>query len=294
MDVTHHTTKVNDIHMHYVRAGEGPPVLFLHGFPEFWYSWRHQLQPLSQHCTVIAPDLRGYNDTDKPEYGYDMDTLMDDVHGLLDVLGFERASLVGHDAGGALAWLFAINHPSRVERLAVLNFPHPALFVKALATNPLQMIRSIYISFAQIPWLPETVLRLGDYGLVDYMFRQMAVNTGGITDEDIQRYKEAIRKPGALTAALEWYRAFGLGGGIWKFARSGRVGPVEMPTMLIWGKADPFLGVEMTYNTERYAPNVEIHRLPGCSHWVQQECPAQVNDLLLPFLTQKHETEPSY
>lgn len=281
---------VNGIRMHYVTAGQGPLLLLLHGFPECWYSWRHQIPALSPHFTVVAPDLRGYNETDKPNWGYEVDVLVTDVVELIHALGYERAVVVGHDWGGMLAWLAAMIYPQRVERLVTMNIPHPALFTRALRDNPRQMFRSLYFAFFQVPWLPELLLRANDYALITWMFRGTAIRKEAFSDEDIGAFKNAISRPGALTAALNWYRALGRG-------RGGdllqQIDPmVRVPTLLIWGQEDIALGTELTYGTEQYVPDLQIHYIPKCSHWVQQEQPELVNrfmlDFLAPMIMQEH------
>ena len=157
-ELTHNAVHVNGIRMHYVQAGTGDTlVLLLHGFPEFWFSWRYQLAALSPSFTVVAPDLRGYNDTDKPDWGYTVDVLSSDMAELIRALGFTQAVVVGHDWGGGLAWHLAITAPELVQRLVVLNMPHPARFIQGTLTNPLQLARSSYIGFFQLPFVAELV-----------------------------------------------------------------------------------------------------------------------------------------
>lgn len=207
-ELRHGEVHVNGIRMHYVTAGRGPLVLLLHGFPEFWYAWRHQIPVLAEHFTVVAPDQRGYNETDKPTWGYEVDVLVADALGLIDALGHERALLVGHDWGGAVAWAMAIAHPQRVERLAILNMPHPAVFARHLRTNPAQQRRSWYAGLFQLPILPELLLSAGNYAAIEQLFRGTS-RLGTFSDEEIAAYKHAISRPGALSAMLNWYRTLG-------------------------------------------------------------------------------------
>jgi pimeloyl-ACP methyl ester carboxylesterase len=282
-DMEHHYAQVNGIRMHYVKAGHGERlVVLLHGFPEFWYSWRKQIPALAEHFTVVAPDMRGYNETEKPRRGYELDVLVNDVGALIRELGFEKAVIVGHDWGGVIAWALAIACPQWVERLIVLNAPHPSAMREAFGRNWRQMARSWYIGFFQVPWLPELALSAGNYMGIEQMLRGAAVDPEIFSDEDIRRYKEAISKPGALTAALNYYRALVQGGTRGLFRGTGM--RVSMPTLLIWGEQDIALGKELTYGTERFAPNLQIVYLPNCSHWVQQECPEAVNRAMLTFL----------
>ncbi|NJM09171.1 alpha/beta hydrolase [Candidatus Gracilibacteria bacterium] len=276
---------VNGIRMHYVTAGDGPLLLMLHGFPEFWYSWRHQIPALAAHFTVVAPDQRGYNETDKPDWGYDTDVLANDMVQLIDRLGFSTAHVVGHDWGGAISWYLGMNYAHRVERLAVLNCPHPKLFLRNLRRNPKQLRRSWYMGFFNLPALPEAAISANDFALIDEVFRGHALNKAAFSDEDLHAYKEALRRPGALTAALNWYRAAAAGG------PESIVGPgdgkVTAPTLLIWGEQDRFLGRELTYGTEKYVPDLTIRYIPNSSHWVQHEFPDDVNQHLRDFFVQQ-------
>ena len=188
--------------------------LALHGFPEFWYSWRHQLPALAAAgFRAVAPDLRGYNLSDKPPgvAGYRMEHLVADVAGLVRGTGRPRAAVVGHDWGGAIAWTFAMRHPELVERLVVLNAPHPAAFLRELRT-PAQLLRSWYVFFFQLPGLPEWYVRRRDFALLERALRRGAVRPGAFSDEDVRLCKEALARPGALTAAINYYRAVFRGG----------------------------------------------------------------------------------
>ncbi|HMQ33237.1 MAG TPA: alpha/beta hydrolase [Chloroflexaceae bacterium] len=280
-ELRHAYADVNGIRMHYVTAGQGPLVVLLHGFPEFWYSWRKQIPALADHFTVVAPDLRGYNETDRPAWGYELDVLVADVLELIAALGHERAMLVGHDWGGAIAWAAAIAHPHRVERLAILNAPHPAVFLKHLRDNPAQMRRSWYMGFFLLPVLPELAFRANDYAAVEQIFRG-TTPPGTFGDEEITAYKDALSKPGVLTAALNYYRAAGRRGARGLFAGPAR--RCEVPTLLIWGENDIALGAEMLDDIPEFVPDLTVRRLPGVSHWVQHQAPAEVNAALLEFL----------
>ncbi len=281
-EITHHSAVVNGVRMHYVMAGEGPLLLLLHGFPQFWYCWRHQLAALGAHFCVVAPDLRGYNETDKPDWGYTVDVLTADVVEFVQALGYQRACVVGHDWGGVLAWELAITYPHRVERLVTLNMPHPSRMQQALATNPRQMARSIYMALFQLPLLPEALLRAGDYALLDWMMRGTATSKTAFDDETIEVYKDAASKPGALTAALNWYRGLLRDGELFRFAH--RQARVEVPTLMIWGQQDPALEIELSYDTELLVPNLRLEYVPDSSHWVQEEQPELVNRYLREFL----------
>ena len=278
-DLHHGYARINGIRMHYVTAGDGPLLILLHGFPDFWFSWRRQLPVLARHFTVVAPDQRGYNETDKPGWGYSVDVLVADLIELIQALGHERAMLAGHDWGGAVAWATAIARPHRVSRLAVLNSPHPAIFLKHMRRNPRQMLRSAYMGFFTLPLLPELALRAGNYAAIERELRRDLRDA--ISDDEIKAYKEAISRPGALSAALNWYRAAARGGDHGLFAGSGM--RCQVPTLQIWGDRDPYLGPELFHGAERFAPDIISLQIPGAGHWVHQWAPDRVNDALLTF-----------
>ena len=279
---SHAFITTNGIQLHYVTQGEGSLMLFLHGFPEFWYSWRHQLPEFAQTHRAVALDLRGYNDSDKPpeQSAYVMAELIQDVKGVIEGLGYDRCILVGHDWGGAIAWSFAAAFPDLVERLIVLNMPHPARFREGLL-NPVQLLRSSYIFFFQLPLLPELLIQLNDYALLEEAFRGMAVRPDTFSEEDIEAYKNAFAKASALTSSLNYYRNVFQNSlfppPTWK--------PITVPTLMIWGENDMALGKELSYDTDKYVPDLQIRYIPNCSHWVQQEQPQLVNRYMREFLT---------
>ena len=279
----HDTIHTNGIKLHYVTQGEGPLMLMLHGFPEFWYSWRHQIPEFARDHKVVALDLRGYNDSDKPEAksAYVMAEFIKDIKGVIEGLGYDRCVLVGHDWGGAIAWSFAYAYPALLDRLIVLNLPHPAKFAEGLRT-PQQLLRSAYIFFFQIPVLPELLIQLNDFQALEAAFKGMAVDKTTFSNDDIEAYKNAFAKRDALTATLNYYRnmfAQGLTTSDW--------GILTVPTLLIWGEADTALGKELTYGTEKYVQDFRIRYIPNCSHWVQQEQPQLVNQLMREFLGER-------
>ena len=238
----HDTIDTNGIKLHYVTQGEGALMLFLHGFPEFWYSWRHQIPEFAKDYKVVALDLRGYNDSDKPQAqsAYVMSKFVEDVKGVIEGLGYERCILVGHDWGGAIAWSFAYAYPELVSRLIVMNIPHPAKFATGLRT-PQQMLKSWYIAFFQIPFLPEFLIQLDDYRLIEQAFRGMVINQSAFTDQDIEAYKNAFAKRGALTSAINYYRNLPV------YLSQEKVSDIlKIPTLMIWGEEDTALGKELT------------------------------------------------
>ena len=281
--LAHRHADLAGVRLHYVEAGEGPLVVLLHGFPEFWFSWRFQIPALAAAgFRVVAPDMRGYNLSDKPKgvESYALERLARDVERLIGTLGEERAVVVGHDWGGIVAWAVAMLHPERVERLVILNVPHPEHFSSGLRT-PRQLLKSSYAFFFQIPWLPEKVLRAGDFAIVRSVFRNDPMRPGTFGGDDIDRYVEALSRPGALTAAINYYRA--LARRAPALARTLRR-RIEAPVMVIWGQRDLFLVPELAKPDPVWVPNVRLERLPDASHWVQQDRPEKVNALLLDFL----------
>lgn len=203
----HGFAHVNGVRLHYVTQGEGKLLVLLHGFPEFWYSWRHQIPELAKHFKVVALDLRGYNESEKPVgvANYRVDTLTADVMGLIRAFGEEKAIIVGHDWGGGIAWAFAADYPQATEKLIVMNCPHPGPFQKHLRSNWRQLRRSWYMFFFQIPWLPEFGIRINARRFVDQAFRGMAIRKEAFPDEELKKYADAICKPGVATAAINYY-----------------------------------------------------------------------------------------
>lgn len=280
----HHEAVVNGVRLHYVEAGSGPLVVLLHGFPEFWYGWRHQIDPLAAAgYRVIAPDMRGYNQSEKPPgvHAYAVETLVEDVVALIAHCGVTRATVVGHDWGGVVAWEVAMRRPDVVENLIVLNAPHPAAFLRELRT-PMQLARSWYALAFQVPVLPELLIALGDYRLLRAVFRRDPVRPNAFTEEDIQRYRDAFAIPGARTATINYYRA--------AMRRNPRRITVEAirlvtaPTLLIWGMGDRYLGPALTEKLGQWVPRLRVEQITGASHWVQHDAPEQVTALMLGFL----------
>ncbi len=282
-DLTHRDAIVNGVRLHYVEAGEGSLVVLLHGFPEFWYSWRFQIPALaSAGFHVIAPDLRGYNKSAKPIgiHQYEIDVLADDIVGLIRHVGEQSAVVTGHDWGGAIAWSLAKDHPEVVKRLIILNAPHPAAFRRELGTFG-QLWKSWYIFFFQLPWLPEAAFRAFDYALLERTLRRDLVHTAIVTEDDIAAYKAAFSEPGALTAAINYYRAAARIS--WR-RDSWRSTRIAIPTLVIWGKQDRYLGLALLEGLHRWVPKLRVETISNASHWVQMEAHERVNQLMLGFL----------
>ena len=278
----HRDAAINGVRLHYVEAGSGPLVLLLHGFPEFWYSWRHQIPAVAAAgFHVLAPDLRGYNLSDKPSGvpAYRLEILLEDVVGLIRHAGEEKAIIVGHDWGGVLAWHLAMYHPQVVEKLIVLNAPHPAAYWRELRSWE-QLRKSWYVLFFQVPGLPEQVIAAGDYDALDRMLHRKPVHPEAFTAEDVRLYKQALARPGALTAALNYYRALRYPD---KRAAQDRA-PIHIPTLLLWGEQDSYLSPRLTEGLGRWVTDLRVVRFPDASHFVQNDVPERVNRLMIDFL----------
>jgi epoxide hydrolase 4 len=265
----------------------GPLVLLLHGFPELSRSWRHQLPALAAAgYRAVAPDLRGYGRTGK-DGPYDLGTLSRDVRDLVRALGRERAVVVGHDWGGAVAWATAVLEPRVVERLVVLDCPHPGVMAEELRGNLRQMMRSWYMLLFQIPWLPEWILTRRGGDAVGRSLRGGSHVRAAWPREETAHYQRAMLEPGAARGALGYYRAIFRHPG--SLRREGRAHPIAVPTLIVWGARDRFLGQE-TIAPERMAPylapgnRAEVVLIEDAGHFVQSEAPDRVNEVLLRWL----------
>ncbi len=280
----HQFIEANRIRLHYVTQGEGDLVLLLHGFPEFWYSWRYQIPVLARHFRVVVPDLRGYNDSEKPSSGYDLDTLSTDIRSLIENLGYSRAHVVGHDWGGAIAWNLAQKSPQCLDRLALLSAPHPQRFVREVLSNLDQLRQSWYVLAFQIPGLPELLIKQNLKNFVNSMFQEQAIRKGAFSEENAQLYQAALNKPGALSAAINHYRhLFTSLNWVRDWGRS--PDPITIPTLVLWGEEDSILSYRLADGLDSLiqAPH-KIKLVPHCGHWIQQEAPQTVNRELLEFL----------
>jgi pimeloyl-ACP methyl ester carboxylesterase len=275
----HHFAEVNGVRLHYVEAGAGPLVLLLHGFPEFWYGWRRQILALAAAgFRVVAPDLRGYNLSDKPRgaAAYALRTLVSDVQGLISRLGCSEASLIGHDWGAAIAWAFAMRHPSAVTRVGILNGPHPLSMLLALP-RPSQLLKSWYMFFFQLPWLPERVARRDDYALLLEPYERLPPGAR-FTPAEKLAYRQAFGQPGALRSMIDYYRALLRPHGAVPLAA------VEAEVLVLWGEQDAYLGRALARPSPRWAPRARVEYFPGVGHFIQHEVPEQVNTRLIRFL----------
>ena len=281
---THRWARVNGVELHYVEAGEGPLVVLLHGFPEFWYAWRYQIPALAAAgFRVLAPDMRGYNLSEKPPgvRSYAVEALTADVAALIRHAGAERAAVAGHDWGGYVAWALPVHHPSVVDRLIVMNAPHPGAWLRE-AWKPGQLFRSLYQFYFQLPWLPEETLRARDYAAVRLALTYDPVRSDAFTDTDIRLYIDALEQPGALTATLNYYRAMFRRA---PFGLKRDMGRIDAPTLLLWGERDPYLVERLTEGLEEWVPDLRVARLPDAGHFVQADAPEEVNRRMIEFLS---------
>ena len=264
----HSYIDIDEIRLHVVTAGDphGLPVVLLHGFPEFWYGWRRQIPVLAAAgFRVIVPDQRGYNLSAKPTgvEAYRLQALSGDILGLIDHFGLEKVCLAGHDWGAMVAWDLAIHHSSRIERLAILNVPHPRVFWDYLHRSPRQMLKSWYAGFFQVPALPEMLLRLGHFGPLARLLISSG-KPGTFASNEMEEYKNAWAQPGALTAMLNWYRAAFRYRGGWKGDWH-----VHVPTLILWGQQDVALSAAMAPESLAYCDHGRLITFENASHWVQ-------------------------
>jgi pimeloyl-ACP methyl ester carboxylesterase len=300
--LSHEYADVNGVRLHYVRAGSGPLVLFLHGFPEFWYEWTNQLAEFSRDHTVVAPDMRGYNLSSKPAdlSAYEMPQLVEDVRalaaGLIKSTGGSRFTLVAHDWGGVVAWVFAALHPEMLDKLVIVNAPHPTIFGRLLRENAAQQQASGYMLMFRSPQA-EATLSADSYAALTAAVLGGGLKDGTVSQADKAAYIEAWSQPGALTGGLNYYRAAGIGpvtrpasaADASATAPTATAPPlmIRVPTLVIWGEKDTALLPANLDGLEEFVPKLTVRRVPDGTHWVVREKPAEVNRLLREFLAQK-------
>jgi pimeloyl-ACP methyl ester carboxylesterase len=276
--IEHRFVEANGIRFHVALAGHGPLVLLLHGFPECWYSWRLLLPVLAQAgYRAAAPDLRGYNLTDKPQGGYDIETLVEDVVSLARQLGDGRpVHVVGHDWGGIIAWQAAWRHPEALRSLTVMNAPHPTAFARYVRRRPRQLLKSSYMLLFQAPGIPEWLLARARAQAVASAFRRSAHRHDVFSDADLEVYREAALRPGAATAALNYYRQ-----AIRQGSRALPTTRIRVPTLLLWGMDDPVLEWGSNADLGAWVENLRVRQIRDCGHWTQQERPDVVHSEVL-------------
>jgi len=290
--IKHDYAEVNGVRLHYATAGHGKKlILFLHGFPEFWYEWKNQLLEFGKDYTAVAPDMRGYNLSSKPAEvdQYQVKYLIEDVRALAEKLGHKKFILVAHDWGGAIAWAFAIAHPEYLEKLVIINAPHPGVFARELKENPAQQKASGYMLMFRSPQAEQT-LSANNYAALVGVVLGPGLKDGTFTEEDKQAYIEAWSQPGALTGGLNYYRAARIGPPTegQKEGASFASFPslnVKVPTLVIWGEKDTALLTGNLEGLDQYVPGLTIKRVPDGTHWLVHEKPQLVNGYIREFIT---------
>jgi len=290
--------QVSGLRMHCMTAGKGPLILFLHGFPEFWYEWKNQLDEFSKDHLVVAPDMRGYNMSDKPdsEEQYRMGYLVDDVLNLADHYSHgKKFVLVAHDWGGAVAWAFAIAHPERLDKLVIVNAPHPGVFGRLLASDPKQQQASQYMLMFRSAQA-EQMLSANNYTPLVTAVLGAGLKNGVFTEDDKQAYIKAWSQSGALTGGLNYYRANRVGPPASGQSSDASETPqgsfgvdpskltVKVPTLVIWGEKDTALLTGNLDGLDQFVPQLTIKRIPEGTHWVIHEKPAEVNGYIREFI----------
>lgn len=290
----HEYADVNGVRLHYVTAGKGKLIMFVHGFPEFWYEWKNQLAEFGQDYQAVAPDMRGYNLSSKPAEvdQYQVKYLVEDLRALAEKLGHKKFILVAHDWGGAIAWAFAIAHPDYVEKLVIINAPHPGVFQRELRENPAQQKASAYMLMLRSEQAEQT-LSANNYALLVQIVLSEGLKNGVFTEEDKKAYIEAWSQPGALTGGLNYYRAARVGppapgdANTAGFAAGLPSLDVKAPTLVIWGEKDIALLIGNLEGLDKFVPNLTIKRIPDGTHWVIHEKPALVNGYIREFIRGK-------
>jgi pimeloyl-ACP methyl ester carboxylesterase len=285
----HKYADVNNIRLHYVTMGKGKLIIFLHGFPEFWYEWKNQLTEFGRDYQAVAPDMRGYNLSSKPVEveQYRMKYLINDIRALAEHLGYKKFILVAHDWGGGVAWPFAMRHPEYLQKLIIINAVHPVIFMRELRDNPAQQKASQYILVYRTP-KAEEILSRNTYALLASNLLEDGLKQGYFAEEDRKAYIEAWSQPGALTGGLNYYRAAHLGSFTGESDDSLSADPslftVVVPTLVIWGEKDRWLLTGNLEGLEKYVPNLTIKRIADGSHWVIHEKPGLVNSYIREFI----------
>jgi pimeloyl-ACP methyl ester carboxylesterase len=293
VELSHHFAELDGCRIHYVAAGEGKPILFLHGFPQFWFLWRRQLADLGQDHAVYAPDMRGYNLSSKPEdpEAYRMRHLQADIRGLVDQLGIAPLTLVGHDWGGIVSWALALKHPELLERLVIIDAPPPFTWNRDLRESPKQRHAVNYmIELSRPSPGPEELLAANDFSMIDNIMRRIGGRDAQLSDAERATYHAAWAQPGALRGGLNYYRAARMGeqvaaGGVpEEYESKIRSQQVEVPTLVIWGENDLALLPTLTRGLSEWVPRLRTEIIPEAGHWVPFERGDQVNDLIREFV----------
>jgi epoxide hydrolase 4 len=292
-EVTHHFADLDECRLHYVRRGEGKPMLFLHGFPQFWFLWRRQLADLGRDHAVYAPDMRGYNLSCRPEEieAYRMRHLLADIRGLVDELELAPLTLVGHDWGGIVSWAFALKHPEVLEKLVIIDGPPPFTWNRDLRESPKQRNAVNYmLEFSKPSPEPEEMMAANGFSLMDNLMVRIGGAGAKLTDEERAIYHEAWAQPGALRGGLNYYRAARMGeqvaaGGVpEEYASKITSQTVSVPTLVIWGENDAALLPSLPRGLSEWVPELRVEIIPGAGHWAPYERPDEVNALIRDFV----------
>ncbi|GMR62950.1 hypothetical protein PMAYCL1PPCAC_33145, partial [Pristionchus mayeri] len=277
-----------EVRIHYVEEGDKskPLLLLIHGFPEFWYSWRFQIRHFAKTHHVVAIDQRGYGESEKPreKEKYAPKILAKDVKELIEKLGHKKAILVGHDWGAAVSWFTTLTYPDVVEKLIVVNCPHPGANLRSMWKAKMQILKNSHLIFFQAPWIPEITLGFDDYQSLEFAFRSEwsgLKNKDNFTDEDLAAWKATFSKRGAFNAPVNFYRALPSSTTDVKDVMRKKAEP---PVLIIWGEDDPFLVIECADLSKKLCRDGRVEYIPNASHWVQQDRPERVNELIEQFL----------
>ncbi|CAF0851158.1 unnamed protein product [Adineta steineri] len=278
--------KSSGVTLHYVSKGVPSQhmILFLHGFPECWYSWRNQMKYFSKDYRVVAVDQRGYGLSSKPAFivDYKMETLAGDIADLIEQLGYESCILVGHDIGGFVAWTTAMLYPHLVEKLIVMNCPHPLAFHQELSFS--QMQRSWFMFFAQTMIVPELYFEADDFAFIKSAFRKKStglVNQDYVTDDDIEVFKYTFSQPETTKAAINYYRAF------LRYQSDYSRAEVVAPVLMLWGSRDHVFDMDLADASQKYCSDVRLKKIQNGSHWINQDMPDVVNKYMEVFLNEQ-------
>jgi len=281
---SHEYAKVNGIRLHYLSQGKGYPLVLLHGWPETSYSWRKVISPLAEKFHVIAPDLRGFGDSDKPEGLHTKRTVAKDIRELLRHLGYDRVAIVGHDWGGCVAHFLAMDYTDLSERLIIINMPyyHPTI---PLPEDLQQKTNMWYNYFHLVPDLPEKIIA---NNLEDYLrnfLNGWSYNKNLFTDEEVAEYVRAYSKPGAIAGGVNYYRVF-YKQDVEDYSTLGDR-KFEMPVLVLWGENDPTAPLIHSDGLHRFMPQLTLKFIPQCGHFLQSEKPDLLVRELLEFLKDK-------
>jgi len=284
----HRYIRLKDVKLHYVEKGDHnkPLMIFVHGFPEFWFSWRHQIREFSRDYWVVAIDQRGYGDSDKPrgKAHYKIEKMVGDLKELIPALGRTTCHLVAHDWGGVVAFSFAQHHPDMLESLTIMNAPHDGAWTKLLTSDIRQILKSWYIFFFQLPYLPELMLSGNDFSFFEKVFRAGEAGKKAFTDEDIDAFKYTFGKPGALTPPINYYRSMDIATRMLNALTHDSQPKIPVSTLIVWGVKDMALSKSLAQNSADFMEKCEIKYIEEASHWVQQDAPQEVNKHMREFL----------